>query len=395
MTKIVIIGGCGHVGLPLGLAFAKAGHQVVGLDIDAKKVEQTNQGKMPFDDRGADALLKEVLAKGTFRCSLDASVVAQSEVVVTIIGTPLDEHLNPRFEVYKHLLDHHRHHMRAGQLLILRSTVYPGTTQRVWQGLEQEQAGIDVAFCPERVAEGVALEEIGTLPQIVAGTTPRAQQRAEDLFRCLTKSVIALRPLEAELAKLFTNSWRYIQFATTNQFYMMANDFGADFYAIHRAMTEDYPRAKGFPRPGFAAGPCLFKDTMQLSTFDNNAFFLGHAAMLVNEGLPNYVVRRASQRWDMRDMTVGILGMSFKADSDDPRDSLSFKLRKILLAEAREVLCADPFLTDPRLVSQSEVLSRAQLLFIGAPHSAYRILDTGDVPVVDIWKATKKGISVL
>jgi UDP-N-acetyl-D-mannosaminuronic acid dehydrogenase len=395
MTKIVVIGGCGHVGLPLGLAFAKAGHSVVGLDIDAAKVAQTNQGRMPFFDRGADELLREVLASKKFHCSLEAELVAEAEVVVTIIGTPLDEHLNPRFEVYKHLLDHHRSHMRAGQLLILRSTVYPGTTQRVWQELERQKAGIDVAFCPERVAEGVALEEIHSLPQLVAGTTPRAQKRAEELFRCLTHKVIALSPLEAELAKLFTNSWRYIQFATSNQFYMMANDFGADFYAIQRAMTEDYPRAKGFPRPGFAAGPCLFKDTMQLSAFDNNAFFLGHAAMLVNEGLPNYVVRRASLRWDLRDMTVGILGMTFKADSDDPRDSLSFKLRKILLAEAREVLCADPFLSDPRLVPQADLLARAKLLFIGAPHRIYRDLDTGDVPVIDIWKVTKKGTSIL
>src|SRR5262249_55627282 len=154
-----------------------------------------------------------------------------------------------------------------------------------------------------------------------------------------TQDLIPLPPLGAELAKLYNNAWRYIQFAAANQFYMIANDYGVDFYEIHRAMTEKYPRAKGFPKAGFAAGPCLFKDTMQLSTFDNNAFFLGHSAMLVNEGLPNYLVRRAAQRYQLRDKTAAILGMTFKADSDDPRDSLSFKLKKSLLVECKEVLC--------------------------------------------------------
>jgi UDP-N-acetyl-D-mannosaminuronic acid dehydrogenase len=207
--------------------------------------------------------------------------------------------------------------------------------------------------------------------------------------------VIPLPPLGAELAKLYNNAWRYIQFAVSNQFYMIANDYGIDFYEIHKAMTERYPRAKGFPRAGFAAGPCLFKDTMQLSCFNQNAFFLGHAAMLVNEGLPNYIVRRAAQRYDLRGMTVGILGMTFKADSDDPRDSLSFKLRKSLMVECKEVLCTDPFFEDASLTPLEETIERSALLFVGAPHTVYKTIDFGSKPVIDIWNATKNGIRVL
>jgi len=346
-------------------------------------------------DAGADELLPRLLKNGTFRCTTDPSVIREVDVVITVIGTPLDDHLNPRFEVYADLLDEDRSHLRAGQLLVLRSTVYPGTTERIARRLAESGSGIDVAFCPERVAEGVALEEITSLPQIVAGTSPQAQSRAEALFRSLTPDIVPMKPLGAELAKLYNNAWRYIQFAVANQFYMICNDQGVDFYEVHRAMTEKYPRAKGFPKAGFAAGPCLFKDTMQLSSFDNNAFFLGHAAMLVNEGLPSYLVRRAAARFELRTMTAAILGMTFKADSDDPRDSLSYKLKKGLAVECKAVLCSDPFLADESLVPAEEALRRADIVFIGAPHTAWKTLDFGKKPVVDIWNAVRGGTSVL
>ena len=391
----MIIGGCGHVGLPLGLALAQGGHEVCGLDVDAEKVAMTNDGRMPFRDRGADEVLERVLAEGSYRCTTDESVIAEAEVVITVIGTPLDEHLNPRFDVFRGIARDAGSPLRNGQLFVLRSTVYPGTVDRVADSLRRRGLDVDVAFCPERVAEGVALEEIRSLPQIVAGCSERAQRRAEELFRTLTPQIVPLAPMEAELAKLYTNAWRYIQFAVSNQFYMIANDLGLDYAAIQTAMTQGYPRTAGFPTAGFAAGPCLLKDTMQLSTFHGNSFFLGHAAMLVNEGLPNYVVRRAAARFDLRSLRVGILGMTFKANSDDPRDSLSYKLKKILHVECAEVLCTDPHLPhDPELRPLDEVLAAADLIFIGAPHDAYRGLEF-EQPVIDVWNVTAQGISVL
>ncbi|MBZ5637125.1 MAG: nucleotide sugar dehydrogenase [Acidobacteriia bacterium] len=395
MADIVIIGGCGHVGLPLGLAFALAGRSVVAVDIDAEKVARTNQGVMPFVDAGADRCLPEVLRKKTFTATTSSDAIRDADTVITVVGTPLDEHLNPRLEVYSDLIRRDRSRLRDGQLLVLRSTVYPGTTDQVAHALERAGFDLDVAFCPERVAEGVALEEIHSLPQIVSGTTPRAERRAADLFGLLTPDVIGLPTMAAELTKLYNNAWRYIQFAVANQFYMIANDCGLDFHEIHRAMTEKYPRARGFPRAGFAAGPCLFKDTMQLATFNNNAFFLGHSAMLVNEGLPNYLVRRVTSRYDLREMTVGILGMTFKADSDDPRDSLSFKLRKCLVFEAKEVLCADPYLDRPWILPAEEVVERSGLLFVGAPHRAYKALDMRGKTVIDVWNSVPGGVSVV
>jgi len=389
MVDIAIIGGCGHVGLPLGLALARAGKRVVAIDVDAKRVAETNAGTMPFRDRGADELLPRVMKAGMLTCTTDPAVVSQADTVISVVGTPIDEYLNPRFEIMRDFVEQYEAYLRAGQLLVLRSTLYPGSTTRVERLLQDKGLALEVAFCPERVAEGAALEEITTLPQVVAGCTARAQERAEALFRLLTPVIIPMAPPGAELTKLFNNVWRYVQFAVANQFYMIANDYGMNFYDIHHAMTEQYPRAQNFPRAGFAAGPCLFKDTMQLSAFHNNSFFLGHAAMLINEGMPAYVVERAARRFPLSGMTVGILGMTFKADSDDPRDSLSFKLRKILQTQCRKVLCTDPYLNDPTFTPLQETIAKADLLFIGAPHSVYRTLDFGDTPVIDIWNAIR------
>jgi UDP-N-acetyl-D-mannosaminuronic acid dehydrogenase len=244
---------------------------------------------------------------------------------------------------------------------------------------------VDVAFCPERIAEGRAMTELFTLPQIVSARTTEVRERAADLFGHLTERIVELEPEEAELAKLFTNAWRYIKFAAANQFYVMANDHGLDFARIHEALTRDYPRAADMPGAGFAAGPCLLKDTMQLASFMDNSFILGHAAMLVNEGLPLYLTGRIAARFDLASSVVGILGMAFKAGSDDTRSSLSYKLKRILQFRAAGVLCTDPYVTtDGELCPLDEVVEKADLLVVAAPHPEYAGLET-DKPVVDVW----------
>jgi UDP-N-acetyl-D-mannosaminuronic acid dehydrogenase len=231
-------------------------------------------------------------------------------------------------------------------------------TRLVEQTLADLGLAVDVAFCPERIAEGRAMTELFSLPQIVGARSERVAERAAAFFRRLTDRIVSLSPEEAELAKLFTNTWRYVKFAATNQFYMIANSQGLDYERIRAALAQDYPRAADLPRAGFTAGPCLFKDTMQLAAFNDNQFWLGHAAMLVNEGLPLYVVSQLERRFDLLSMTVGILGMAFKAGSDDIRSSLSYKLRRILSFRARRVLCTDPYATDePGLLPLDKVLA--------------------------------------
>ena len=286
---VVVVGGCGHVGLPLGLLFASRGLHVTLLDIDKAKVEKVNRGEMPFLEQGAPELLQQVVGKG-LEATLDDACLASADAAIAVVGTPVDKYLNPTLRNLCRSVDDLLNHLPDDALLVLRSTVYPGVTKIVYDRVRALGRKVHVAFCPERISEGKALEELTRLPQIVAAFEPEAMARAGKLFSILSPEIIELEPTEAELAKLFTNSWRYLNFAISNQFYVLAQSYGLDFYRIYDAVTRDYPRMASFSRAGFAAGPCLLKDTLQLAAFTGNNFFMGHAAMLVNEGLPNYLV---------------------------------------------------------------------------------------------------------
>ncbi len=388
---VCVIGGAGHVGFPLAVAFASRGLRVCIYDINASAVAQIAAGRAPFMEPGIQAPLEAALAEGTLVGGTDADLVSRSEHVVVVVGTPVDQHLSPDPEAVPRALGALLDRLRPGQLVVLRSTVFPGVTRRVEQLVASAHPDLDLAFCPERIAEGQAMTELFSLPQIVAARTPRATARAGALFAKLTDSIVELSPEEAELAKLFTNSWRYIKFAAANQYFMIANDLGLDFARIREAMMQDYPRTADLPGAGFAAGPCLFKDTMQLASVTGGAFALGHSAMLVNEGLPDYLVKRMEQRQELFSQTVGILGMAFKAESDDRRSSLSYRLKRVLAFRARRVLTTDPYVSDdPDLVPLEQVLAEADVLIIGAPHAQYADLVT-DLPVVDVWDLRGEG----
>ncbi|MCY7417768.1 MAG: hypothetical protein LH650_04595 [Chloroflexi bacterium] len=201
--------------------------------------------------------------------------------------------------------------------------------------------------------------------------------------------------IEAEFAKLFTNTWRYMKFAVANQFFVIAHAAGLDYNRVLDAIRKDYPRALDLPSPGFAAGPCLLKDTMQLAAFTSDHFPMGQSAMQINEGLPAYLVSAMGRRFgDLTGRTVGILGMAFKADSDDPRASLSYKLRKLLAWTGADVLTTDPYVQDDNLLPLEEVMERSEILVVGAAHSIYRDLDLAGKELVDIWGITHQGIVV-
>ncbi len=388
--KVGIVGGCGHVGLPLAVALAPH-HRVFVYDVDTKAVERVRRGEPHLRDEGIEESLARALSLG-LQVKASPEDLPACDYIVVVVGTPVDEHLNPSFTGIDQVLGQLEEVFRKGQTLVLRSTLYPGTSERVHNHFKKKGLSLEVAFCPERVAEGVALREIRSLPQIVSGFSPQAVSAARALFEPLGVEIVELEPLEAELAKLFTNVYRYINFSVANQFFMLASEANVDFYRILKAMKHNYPRAAAMPSPGLTAGPCLFKDTMQMSSFNNNQFFLGHSAMLVNEGLPQFIVNRMKQRWpDLGEKTVGLLGMAFKAESDDTRESLSYKLKKILSLHCTAVLTCDPYVKDPRLLPESEVLRRSDLFVIGAPHARYKTLDYRNKSVVDIWNHLGKG----
>ena len=391
MQKVVIVGGGGHVGLPLALVLADSGFQAVSLDISREVVDAINSGKMPFAEEGAQAVLTKTLGNKSFYATTDHKEISSAEIVIVVIGTPVDEHLNPDPNSVVHALSVCIPYMNSDQLVILRSTVFPGVTDRVKNLLAKNDLKPDVTFCPERILEGHALKELHELPQIIGANDEKAASRASAIFETLGVKTIRVTPEEAELAKLFTNVWRYIKFATANQFWLMSNEAGLDFSKIREAVIFDYPRASDLPNAGFSAGPCLFKDTMQLAAFSSNTFGLGHSAMMVNEGLPLYVVKKIEEKYNLKDLKVGILGAAFKGESDDIRSSLSYKLKKILEFKAKSVVMSDPYVTvDKNLVSLEKTLAESDVLIIGAPHKIYKELVTTK-PVIDIWNLLGNG----
>jgi len=385
---MVIVGGCGHVGLPLALSLADCGYRVGIDDIDATKVAFVKAGHVPFLETGADALLKKLLPTGRLELASDPSLVENTETVILVIGTPIDEFMNPSVRIFDKVLDDLLPHLKKSTMIVLRSTVFPGTTESVERRLRAADIQADVVFCPERIAEGHALEELRTLPQLVGASSDSAFEKASRLFERLGVSTVRTTPLEAELAKLLTNTWRYMKFAIANQFFQIAHRSGVDYNNVLEAIRHDYPRAQDLPGPGFAAGPCLLKDTMQLSAFTPDHFPMGQAAMQINEGLPNYIVDTLNARKPLQGRTVGILGMAFKGESDDPRASLSYKVRKLAQFKGAHVLCTDPFIEDPSFDSLEKVLSDSEVLIIAAPHRAYKKLDLAGRDVVDIWGIT-------
>jgi UDP-N-acetyl-D-mannosaminuronic acid dehydrogenase len=386
---LVIVGGCGHVGLPLALTLADSGLRVGINDIDEIKIGQVRSGQVPFRETGADALLAEILPTGRLELSSDPAMLQRTQTVILVIGTPIDEFMNPSVRIFERVLDELMPHFQPDSLVILRSTVFPGTTETVERRLRSAGVQADVAFCPERIAEGHALEELRTLPQLVGTTSDSAFERARAIFeRMGIKTVIQINPVEAEVAKLLTNTWRYMKFAIANQFFQIATRSGLDYNRVLNAIRQEYPRAADLPSPGFAAGPCLLKDTMQLSAFTPDHFPMGQAAMQINEGLPGYIVDTLNSRNPLFGRTLGILGMAFKGESDDPRASLSYKLRKLAQFKGAKVLCTDPYIFDETFEPLEKVLSEADVLVVGAPHRAYRELRLDGREVVDIWGIT-------
>jgi UDP-N-acetyl-D-mannosaminuronic acid dehydrogenase len=385
---VVIVGGCGHVGLPLALSLADSGYRVGIDDIDRAKVEQVKAGHVPFEEAGAEALLRKLLPTGRLELASDPGLLGRTENVILVIGTPIDEFMNPSVRIFDRVLDELMPHLRQGSLVVLRSTVFPGTSESVERRLRAAGVQADVAFCPERIAEGHALEELRTLPQLVGVSSDQGFEKASRIFEKLGVPVLRTTPLEAELAKLLTNTWRYMKFAIANQFFQIANRSGVDYNQVLNAIRQDYPRAADLPGPGFAAGPCLLKDTMQLSAFTPDHFPMGQAAMQINEGLPGYIVDTLNSRRPLFGRTIGILGMAFKGESDDPRASLSYKLRKLAQFKGANVVCTDPYISDPSFETLEKVLAAADLLIVAAPHRAYRELNLDGREVVDIWGMT-------
>tara|TARA_B100000963_G_scaffold289850_1_gene259468 strand:- start:1422 stop:2594 length:1173 start_codon:yes stop_codon:yes gene_type:complete len=384
---ITVVGGCGHIGLPLSIILCNKGYDVIAYDLNKEIFKDIKKGRMPFLENNGQIQLKKALK--TKRLTLTDKPILKMKTgdFIITIGTPVDEFLNPSTNLLKKCIKDLSNYISDKSLIMLRSTVSPGTTEWLSNYLNRsKKKRIYVSFCLERVVQGHTFDEIGSIPQIIAGTSKEANRRSSNYFKKITKKIIFTSPKEAELTKLFSNAFRYIQFAIANQFFMLADEYDLNFKNIRKAMTMSYPRAENLPSPGFAAGPCLFKDTMQLVSFAQNNFTLGFNAMLINEGLILYLIKKIEKMTNLKNKSVGLLGMAFKANIDDTRASLSFKLKKLLETKSKKVFCNDPYIKNNKsLVSINQVLN-CDIIIVCVPHKDYKKLKfKKNKIVINIW----------
>ncbi len=383
-NKITVVGGAGHIGLPLSIVFANKGFDVSVLDKNNKAIEIAKRGFMPFKEKDGNKNLRKALKKNLKFYNKPDEFISNSNVVITV-GTPVDDFLNPDMGQIKDCIDSLLPYLKKNQLIILRSTVYPGTSEWLYHYLLNKKK-CDIAFCHERVIQGYTFDEIENLPQIIAASSKKAEKRAKEIFKKISKKIVYSSLKEAEFSKLFSNAFRYTQFAVANEFYMLADKAGLDFNKIRKITKDGYPRAESLPSAGFAAGPCLLKDTMQLLSYSRNNFSLGNSSMLVNEGLVLYITDKLEKKYKLKTKKIGLLGMAFKAESDDTRSSLSYKMKKFLSTKAKKIYCTDPYVkSDKNLSTLSETIRESDILILCVPHKIYKKIKLKNKIIIDIW----------
>ncbi len=396
--QVVAVVGSGRVGLPLALFIAEKGHTVYGLDIDQNKINLVSKGKMPFLEEGAPELLKKHLNK-KFIPSTDFSNIAKAKVIILTLGTPVDENMNPSLVQIDKALETASQYFKNNQLLVLRSTVSPGTTSYVKSfinGLSKFKVGTNfyLAFCPERIAEGKSLKEMAEIPQIVGGVDRQSTQKAADFFLGLGIKVNRSDDVSAELAKLFTNMYRYINFGISNEFMILAGNYNRDIYKIVDLVNKDYKRG-GLALPGLTGGPCLFKDGFFLISDVPFADLIA-TSWKINESIPLFLINKVRQRRKLEGKKAVVLGLAFKADIDDIRESLAFKVKKALERERAAVYLHDPYISGYQS-NLDEVLKDADFVFVATNHSYYKKLDMESLKklvskncvICDVWNIFK------
>jgi len=387
--NISIVGGAGHVGFPLGLILSSKGFKVSLIDKHLKNMKKINNGEPPFLEEKSVQLLKTMIKKKRILTTKHLSEVKNSKYIIICIGTPVNNRLNPNLKNFINFFYQLKKFLKRDQVVIIRSSIYPGICNKVYKIIEKKCKNL--SYCPERIVQGKSITELPKLPQLVSGKNKKAMIESGKLFKKICKKIIFTEVIEAELIKLFSNAYRYINFSISNQFYMICQNQNLDFFKIRKIMRDGYIRNANIPMSGFTAGPCLLKDTMQLSAFYNHRFLLGHSAMTINEGIPKFIVNKLEKKYNLKKKVVGILGLTFKSETDDIRDSLSIKLLQLLKSKKIKTLQSDEYFKSKENVSKKYLVKKSDIIIVSTPHKAYKYLKISKNKIlVDIWGLIEK-----
>jgi UDP-N-acetyl-D-mannosaminuronic acid dehydrogenase len=391
--------GLGRVGLPLALCFADRGVRVLGVDHDRAVLDSIRAGRMPWSEGGTQQLLDRVTATGRLELAERAADAAAADDIVITIGTPSFFHFESDLRQVRAAVDDLLPLLRPGHALILRSTIAPGTTEFVAGYLEKRRGlkvgeDVFVAHAPERIAAGRFLDEISTLPCIVGGVGDASTERAASTFSIFGAPIVKTTPVQAELAKIWTNILRYATFALPNLLMMDCERYDANVFEVIDLINHDYPRG-GIAMPGLTAGTCLRKDFV-FSEERSNAPGMLLAVSRVHEAVPLFLVEGIKRRLgSLSSRKVAVLGLTFKRDTDDERDSLSPKLIRLLERELADVAVCDPMARTPTQ-PLADAVADADVVIIATNHSEFETADamreilsgaSHDCLLVDPWNA--------
>jgi UDP-N-acetyl-D-mannosaminuronic acid dehydrogenase len=382
--QISIIGGAGHVGFPLGLIFSSKGFKVNLIDKNLENINKINLGVSPFLEEGSQKLLSKMLKKKRIKATNKIQEISNSKYIIICIGTPIDNNLSPEIKNFLNFFRQIKKYLIREHQIIIRSSVFPGICEKVFSIIKNKTKNL--SYCPERIVQGKSIKELPRISQIVSGKNKTSINEASNLFRKICKKIIKVKIIEAELVKLFSNAYRYVHFAISNQFYMICKKENLNFFKIREIMKDGYKRNAHIPMSGFTAGPCLLKDTMQLSSFYNKKFPLGTAAMNINEGMPKFIVDDLKKKYNLKNKTIGLLGLTFKGDCDDIRDSLAIKLLKYLKKKRIKTIYSDEYYNLKGSIDKNLLVKNSDIVIISTPHSIYKkIKIPSNKILVDIW----------
>ena len=387
---ISIIGGAGRVGFPLGLIFSSKGFKVSLIDNDLEKINKINVSKVPFLEENSQKLLNSMIRKKRIFATNQLIEVLKSKYIIVCIGTPINKQLNPSLRSFISFFYRLKKFLKKNQIVIIRSSIYPGICDKIYKIIGNKCKNL--SYCPERIVQGKSIIELPKLPQLVSGKSKKAIAESGRLFRKVCKKIIYTEVIEAELIKLFSNAYRYIHFSISNQFYMICQNQDINFFKIRDIMRDGYIRNANIPASGFTAGPCLLKDTMQLSSFYNHKFLLGHSALSINEGIPKFIINKLNTKYNLKKKTVGVLGLAFKSETDDIRDSLAIKLLKLLKSKKIKTLQSDEYYKHKDNIDKRDLIKKSDIIILSTPHQAYKKLKIGKNKIlIDVWGLIDRG----
>ncbi|MDC3104341.1 nucleotide sugar dehydrogenase [Candidatus Pelagibacter bacterium] len=386
-SEISIIGGSGHVGFPLGLVFSSKGFKVKLIDKNHENNKLINSGVSPYLEAGSKSLLPKMLKLKRISATENLESIQTSKFIIICIGTPIDGKLKPKTFEFLKFFSKIKRYIKRDQIIIIRSSVYPGISEKVFEIIKDTNKNL--SYCPERIVQGQSISELPKISQLISGKNKLSINESAKLFKKICKKIIKVSIIEAELIKLFSNAYRYVHFSISNQFFMICKNNNLNFFKIRDIMKDNYNRNAHLPMSGFTAGPCLLKDTMQLSSFFDNKFSLGHTAMKINQYMPEFIIRDLSKKINLKKKTIGVLGLAFKGESDDIRDSLSIKLLKYLKRKKIKTLYSDEFYKMEGSLKKKHLIKKSDIIIICAPHKAYKNIKVSKRKVlIDIWGLT-------